>query len=180
MNELQKIVYYMSEEIKKSEGYQRYWYNCPAKIVTIGFGFASGTFSDEEFSLISKNRGEEISKQSHLKFIKKTEAELIVQNRIIEIYEYWLKFNWFRSLKLVRKKVVIDMSYNMGISKVREFKKMINYLENQDYKKASYEIKNSEYYRNSFSIKRTCNLRAAKNAERMRTGEEKEKVYSCD
>ncbi len=55
------------------------------------------------------------------------------------------KYQWFRELNEVRKAVIIDMAFNLGLTGFSAFKKTIAYLTQHDYTKASREMLNSKW-----------------------------------
>ena len=70
----------------------------------------------------------------------------------------------FQKLDDERQYVLLDLCFNMGTKKVKEFNKMLTALENGDYERASKELLDSRY------AKQTGN-RARKNAECLQIGE---------
>ncbi len=97
--------------------------------------------------------------------LMKNEAELILRGIISEIN---LKLtviypDIFPYLSDVRKNVLIDMAYNLGIEGIGKFKRMWEALKNQDYEKASIEMLNSQWARNP-----KCKHRARHLAKLMR------------
>lgn len=184
MNDLQEILFEIRLHIIAEEGFQRYHYNCPAGYVTIGHGLNTGTITELELKIINDHRKDykkPIKVLDDLSYITKEESGLIVGFRVEQLFNYFMeKTKWFRHLNRCRKKVVIDMAFNMGIKKFNGFKNTIAALEIQDYSKAYCEILDSDYYRNSYSIKYSYNRRADLNANRMRYGHCRGKEYSND
>lgn len=52
-------------------------------------------------------------------------------------------FDWFKKLDLDRASVIVNMIFNMGLPRFRQFKKTIAALEESDYEKASEEMLDS-------------------------------------
>ena len=71
----------------------------------------------------------------------------------------------FNSLDPVRQGVLTDMSFQMGVSKLGGFEKMIAALKSGDFTTASREIEDSNYYRSPITQKR-----ATRNRDSMREG----------
>lgn len=53
---------------------------------------------------------------------------------------------WWEKLSDVRGRVLIDMTFNMGIYNLLKFKKMLKFLENNWYQDAADEMINSDWY----------------------------------
>ena len=77
-------------------------------------------------------------------------------------------FDWFEELDPVRNKVVIDMRYNLGPTRFRQFKRMIAALAAGDYTAAAAEMVDSKWYRQVMT-------RGWRLARMMRTGENYDK-----
>jgi lysozyme len=54
-------------------------------------------------------------------------------------------FPWFEKISTARRLVIISMAFNMGIDKLKEFKKMIRQIESGDFYSASKEMLNSKW-----------------------------------
>ena len=99
------------------------------------------------------------------KGISKEEALFLLANDIEDAIKDLSNFDWFEGLDPVRKKVVIDMRYNLGPTRFRQFKRMIAALAAGDYKAAAAEMVNSKWY---YQV----GTRARRLMEMMRTGED--------
>lgn len=119
------------EFAKASEGTERLpngrhkLYKCPAGKMTIGWGF---NIEDHGIDDSDAER-----------FLNS--ALNSAQSEVSKLVKNW------NALSSVRKSVLIDMCYNMGITKLRQFKKMIAAIEKEDWKKASAEMKYSAWFR---------------------------------
>ena len=126
-------------------------YKCPADYWTVGVGRnlegkpltkseqerilgCSGLTPDQVISIL-KERG-----------VTKDEALFLLANDIEDAIKDLSNFDWFEDLDPVRKKVVIDMRYNLGPTRFRGFKKMIAALARGDYKAAAAEMVDSRWY----------------------------------
>ena len=78
--------------------------------------------------------------------ITKDEALFLLANDIEDAIKDLSNFDWFEDLDPVRKKVVIDLRYNLGPTRFRGFKKMIAALARGDYKAAAAEMVDSRWY----------------------------------
>jgi lysozyme len=74
-----------------------------------------------------------------------------------------VKYPWFVALDSVRKDVIEDMCYNIGMSKLLGFKEMIQGLIVRDFDKAATEMLNSDWHAE-------VPHRVGPLAEQMRTG----------
>lgn len=100
---LQKI----KESIKKYEGLKLKPYTCPKGKLTIGIG-----------------------RNLEDKGIKIDEAEKMLDNDLLDIkLELEDKLPVFKKLDDVRRNVLIEMAFNMGVPKLLNFKNTIGYLE---------------------------------------------------
>lgn len=55
------------------------------------------------------------------------------------------KFDWYNQLDDVRKCVLINMVFNMGLTGVLKFKKTIMYITNKEFHQASFEMLDSDW-----------------------------------
>lgn len=109
--------------LKKHEGLSYTLYKCPAGKLTIGYGH---NIEDRGISAECAD------------FILKEDREIAyrqVQNVISD----------FCFLDEARQYVLIDMCFNMGLSKLLAFKKMLAALKNKDYSTAAQEMLNSKW-----------------------------------
>lgn len=75
------------------------------------------------------------------KGISQEEAEYLLRNDIKEVYyDLHTRVKGFKALSFVRKAVLVNMAFNMGINKMMKFAKMLKHIEEQDYHKASKEM----------------------------------------
>ena len=80
------------------------------------------------------------------KGISHDEAMMLLRNDIAEVTAQLERFDWFRALGPVRRKVLIDMAFNLGMGGLLGFQKMIEALERGDYERAADEMVNSRWY----------------------------------
>ena len=130
-----------AELIKKHEGLRLKPYTCSAGKLTIGYG---RNLEDNGISLY--------------------EAETLLHNDIQNCYAACVKFPFWNQLSEVRQAVLLDMCFNMGISRLKGFQKMLACLGRGDYLSASKEMLNSHWARQVKS-------RATELANIMKTGE---------
>ncbi|MGB4219576.1 MAG: glycoside hydrolase family protein [Bacillota bacterium] len=81
------------------------------------------------------------------KGISHDEAMILLRNDIAEVTAQLERFDWFRALGPVRRKVLIDMCFNLGMAGLLGFQKMIEALKRADYERAADEMIYSRWYR---------------------------------
>jgi len=127
-------------ELQKDYGYSKFYrresevrlpngnhklYKCPAGFYTIGWGYnieAHGLDDSDAERLLNS-------------------ALSVAQSEVAKIISNW------RDIDTVRRSVLIDMSYNMGISKLKKFKKMIAAIKKEDWKEAAAQMKDSAWFK---------------------------------
>ncbi len=132
------------EQIKKHEGMRLKPYKCTAGKTTIGYG----------------RNLEDIG-------ISKDEAEYLLDSDIVRVANSIMncKVLYFYSLlNDARKAVMVNMVFNLGLSRFLKFEKTIEYIKNREYAKASEEMMDSRW------AKQVGN-RANQLAEQMLNGE---------
>jgi len=78
--------------------------------------------------------------------ISKSEAYMLLENDVNRtISGLRRKYDWFDRLSPARKRVIINMSFNMGLKGFSKFKRMIKALEIGHYKRASLEALDSKW-----------------------------------
>ena len=78
------------------------------------------------------------------KGITKSEALFLLENDIKEAKKLCeVNFPFFDRLSLLRQEVLIEMCFNLGISKLKQFKKMLLAIEQGDFELASVEMLDS-------------------------------------
>ena len=115
------------EMLKRHEGVRSHIYRCSAGYETIGVGrniSESGIgLSDDEVDYLLENDIERVIK------------------------ELSTEYPWFNSLDDVRKDAMIDISFNLGATRLRGFKRALAAMEVADYKLAAKEFLDSKWSR---------------------------------
>ena len=115
------------EMLKRHEGVRSHVYLCSAGYETIGVGrniSKSGMgLSDDEVDYLLENDIERV--------IKELSSE----------------YPWFNTLDDVRKDAMIDISFNLGATRLRGFKRALAAMEVADYKTAAKEFLDSKWSR---------------------------------
>ena len=132
----------LKDMLIEHEGLRFKPYHCPAGKLTIGVG------RNLEDNGISRD-----------------EALMMLENDVLQAFgELAANIDMFTRLSYVRQSVLIDMCFNLGLTKFLRFKKMIAAVEKFDFETAAREMLNSKW------AKQVGN-RAYKLSEMMKTGE---------
>ena len=111
------------EMLKRHEGLQLKVYKCPAGKLSVGYG----------------RNLEDLG-------ISASEAESLLKNDIIRVKnEVFDAFPWYHSLNTIRQDVIVNMAFNMGITKLRYFTNLISALERHNYGEAAKEMLDSKW-----------------------------------
>ena len=111
------------EDLKRDEGLRLKPYRCTAGKLTIGYGRNL------------EDRGITIE-----------EAEYLLSNDIeIVCKNLSMRLSFFDDLDPVRKSALINMCFNLGLSGLMGFKKMLRAIEQSDYEQAAVEALNSRW-----------------------------------
>ena len=109
------------KELKRDEGVKTHLYKCPANKLTIGVG---RNIEDNGLS--------------------EREIDYLLENDIRScVYDLKGNFSFYNGLDGTRKRVLINMCFNLGITRLLKFKKFIRALEDGDYETASVEMMDS-------------------------------------
>ena len=111
------------EQIKLDEGLSLKPYQCTADKFTIGYGRNiedNGITEDEAEYLLMND-------------IKSTQEELLAN------------FEWFLMLSAPKQGVLINMCFNLGLTRFKQFKKMIAAIEMGDYNEAAEQMLDSKW-----------------------------------
>jgi lysozyme len=113
------------ERLLKHEGLRLKPYKCPAGKLTIGVGRNL------------EDRG-----------ITEEEAFMMLQNDILACRkECYANFHWFGEMCEARQSVILEMCFNLGITRLKSFKKMLKACELKNYTLASQEMLTSLWAR---------------------------------
>ncbi len=113
----------LSDRLEIEEGMELFLYKCTSGKDTLGVG---RNISD---------RG-----------ISADEAKYLLRNDIIScISELDHNFRWWKDLSENRRIVMGDLIFNLGLSKLKQFKKFLAAMESGDYETASEELLDSRY-----------------------------------
>jgi lysozyme len=132
----EELVNEIRDHIKEYEGFSALVYECTAGYATIGYG-----------------------RNLEQRGITKEEAEHLLANDIKQcIKELKGIMNKFDDLPEKAQLVLIDMCYNLGLSKLLNFENMLDAIDARDWEKASAELLDSRY---AAQVKRRARINAA-------------------
>ncbi len=114
----------LKEELKRDEGFRECVYKCSAGKLTIGYGHN-----------VEDNP------------IPEAFADQLLGYDIAGALAECERFDWFFGLDDVRRRVIINMVFNLGFNGVSKFKKMILALERELYYEAAREMLDSKWAR---------------------------------
>ena len=115
------------EMLKRHEGVRSHVYLCSAGYETIG-------------------AGRNISKSGM--GLSEDEVDYLLENDIVRVIkELSSEYPWFRGLDDVRKDAMIDISFNLGATRLRGFKRALAAMEVADYTTAAKEFLDSKWSR---------------------------------
>lgn len=77
--------------------------------------------------------------------ITEAEAHRLLEQDLQETLVDCRKLHWFHTLDDVRQAVIINMVFNLGITRFKRFVKTIEYIEKQQYFMAASEMLNSKW-----------------------------------
>ena len=113
--------------LKRHEGVESHVYRCSAGFETIG-------------------AGRNISKSGL--GLSDDEVDYLLENDIVRVIkELSSEYPWFKDLDDVRKDAIIDISFNLGATRLRGFKRALAAMEVADYTTAAKEFLDSKWSR---------------------------------
>ena len=78
--------------------------------------------------------------------ISEAEARLMLRNDIISAeLQLQSSFPWFRRLDPLRQQILTNMAFNLGIPRLRRFRRMLANIERGDYERAADEMLDSRW-----------------------------------
>ena len=113
----------LEHRLTKDEGLRLKPYHCSAGKLTIGIG---------------RNIEERGISQAEALFLLRNDIETCES-------ELRANFTFFEELSDIRQEVLLNMCFNLGISRLKQFKKMIQALDQEDYARAAREMLDSRW-----------------------------------
>lgn len=117
--------------LKFEEGYREKAYYCSEGYPTIGIGTKLGP------------KGVPLS--SYTMVVTERAAKALLDDDVKKIRQELVKRNWYINLDGPRQTIIKSMCYQMGVTGVFKFKKMIAALERGDYNEASLQALDSRW-----------------------------------
>lgn len=161
------------EQLKLHEGVRLKPYKCSAGKWTIGVGH---NYEDTGLPrwltdklLITHHSVAEYTKRFQSGGFTMEMAEQLLADDVAKCEQRLMKYEWYGKLDDIRKRVVIDMTFNMGIGWIGKFKNTVKMIENGDYVGASHGMMKSAWASQ-------VGKRANRLAEMMRTGKDYDDV----
>jgi lysozyme len=96
--------------------------------------------------------------------LSKAEATYLMMNDLDESRMELIHYDWFNKLDKVRQEVLIELHFNIGLTRLLKFKQMIAYLIIGDYTKAAEQLLDSLW------AKQVGRTRSQDMANRLTTG----------
>ena len=132
----EELLNQIRDHVKEYEGYSQLVYECTAGYATIGYG-----------------------RNLEQRGITKEESEYLLANDLQQcIKELKGIINRFDELPNKAQLVLVDMCYNLGLSKLLNFENMLDAIDARDWEKAAEELLNSRYAR---QVKRRARINAS-------------------
>lgn len=126
-----------------SEGFSPSIYTDKTEHPTIGYGYNLSVYSYE---------GKRITK-----------AYGLLTDILKENYKALLSYGWYKNLDAMRRMVILDLSYNLGLNGLLKFKQFIKAIEDKNYALAVERLQKSLYFN---QVKK----RASRNMEILKLG----------
>lgn len=112
-------------QLKRHEGVKKFCYLCPAGFETIGVG-----------RNISENNGLGLSDD---------EIDYLLENDIKRCKQELIALPWFVDLDPVRQDAIVNLCFNLGMTRLLGFKNALAAMETGDYPKAADEFYDSRW-----------------------------------
>lgn len=109
--------------LKRDEGKSLKPYRCTAGRLTIGYG----------------RNLQDVG-------ITDTEAEILLENDVLAVINQLTRYQTFLDLDSVRQEVLANMCFNLGLSRLMQFKKMWAALQVEDFEEAAKQMIDSAWY----------------------------------
>ncbi len=142
---LSKLILAASFLIVDSEGFSPSIYTDKTGHPTIGYGYNVSVYFYEG------------------KRITKPQAYGLLTDILKENHKALLSYGWYKNLDAMRRMVILDLSYNLGLSGLFKFKQFIKAIENKNYALAVERLQKSPYFNQ-------VRKRASRNMEILKLG----------
>ncbi len=148
------------EQLKEDEGFRGKTYLCTANKKTVGYGrnIEAIPFSNLEIQMLGRTNFID-------KPMTKEEAEILLINDVNSLFRSLERLSFWGCLSDARKGVIVNMSYNLGLTGFLKFVKTIDLISDGYFEKASNEMLDSKWAKEDVSSTRSLRL-----ARQMHTG----------
>ena len=128
------------DQLRIHEGFSPTPYQDHLGYYTIGIGTLMRTITEEELEYLGYESLDEIEE------ITEDQAEYLLESRAIEyVSEFVEKWPEYLEQPECVQEALSDMCYQLGVSGLLEFKRMLKALKNKDYGRAIVEAKDSKW-----------------------------------
>ncbi|GAA7501381.1 hypothetical protein JP0006_01150 [Helicobacter pylori] len=142
---LSKLILAASFLMVDSEGFSPSIYTDKTGHPTIGYGYNLSVYFYEG------------------KRITKPQAYGLLTDILKENHKALLSYGWYKNLDAMRRMVILDLSYNLGLSGLLKFKQFIKAIEDKNYALAVERLQKSPYFNQ-------VRKRASRNMEILKLG----------
>ncbi|GAA9980165.1 hypothetical protein VN0966_01100 [Helicobacter pylori] len=125
---LSKLILVALFLIVDSEGFSLSIYTDKTGHPTIGYGYNLSVYSYES------------------KRITKPQAYGLLTDILKENHKALLSYGWYKNLDAMRRMVILDLSYNLGLSGLLKFKQFIKAIEDKNYALTVERLQKSPYF----------------------------------
>lgn len=150
----------LDDSIRGHEGFREHPYLDTKRLWTIGYGrcLETNPLSTSEWRYLLSTGALAVS-------ITQEGAGWLMRKELFQVENECRKLSFWPKLNDVRRNVILEMAYQMGVSGVRNFKKAIAAMEATDWNRAADELADSEWARTDSPA------RARKLIDQFRSGE---------
>ena len=121
----------LKAHLREAEGFSDRPYLCTANVWTLGYGHAlPRTLTRQDVAEMRWTR---------------EHAERILDEDVAKAIHDAASFSWWHTLDDVRQAVIVELVFNLGLTRLRGFRKMIAALQNREYQRASRELLDSKW-----------------------------------
>ena len=121
------------EQLKRHEGLRLEAYLCSAGALTVGYGHNCDVWPVDGVTRVGD-------------VISRAQAEELLAEDIYGIAEDLdFLWPWWRGMEEPRQAVLLNMAFNMGVPRLKTFKRMLGALKNGDYPRAGTEMLDSKW-----------------------------------
>ena len=126
----------LKEQLILHEGMRLNAYKCPADKWTIGGGknLEANPLSQEEMLEVLKEVG--ITEEIAMRWLEK---------EIRQVKRQLANYEWYTSQSEIRRRVLIDMAFNLGVSGLLSFQRTIQAIKEEEYEVAAEEMLDSRW-----------------------------------